>query len=55
MGYINFGRLVVLINRIDYFQVAYIIAKGTFKRCSRMASRPSSRASHASSPSFQIV
>jgi len=32
MGYINFGRLVVLINRIDYFQVAYIIAKGDFQK-----------------------
>lgn len=30
LGYVNYGRLVVLINRIDYFQVAYLIAKGTF-------------------------
>ncbi len=30
LGYINYGRLIVLINRIDYFQVAYIIAKDTF-------------------------
>jgi 2-polyprenyl-6-methoxyphenol hydroxylase-like FAD-dependent oxidoreductase len=30
LGYINYGRLVVLINRIDYFQVAYLIAKGNF-------------------------
>lgn len=29
LGYVNYGRLVVLINRIDYFQVAYLIAKGT--------------------------
>jgi 2-polyprenyl-6-methoxyphenol hydroxylase-like FAD-dependent oxidoreductase len=27
LGYVNYGRLMVLINRIDYFQVAYIIAK----------------------------
>lgn len=30
LGYVNYGRLIVLINRIDYFQVAYLIAKGTF-------------------------
>ena len=30
LGYVNYGRLIVLINRIDYFQTAYIIAKGTF-------------------------
>ncbi len=30
LGYVNYGRLVVLINRVDYFQVGYIIAKGTF-------------------------
>jgi 2-polyprenyl-6-methoxyphenol hydroxylase-like FAD-dependent oxidoreductase len=30
VGYVNYGRLIVLINRIDYFQTAYIIAKGTF-------------------------
>jgi len=27
---VNYGRLAVLINRIDYFQVAYLIAKGGF-------------------------
>jgi 2-polyprenyl-6-methoxyphenol hydroxylase-like FAD-dependent oxidoreductase len=30
LGYVNYGRLIVLINRVDYFQVGYIIAKGTF-------------------------
>jgi 2-polyprenyl-6-methoxyphenol hydroxylase-like FAD-dependent oxidoreductase len=30
LGYINYGRLIILINRSDYFQVGYIIAKGTF-------------------------
>jgi len=30
LGYVNYGRLAVLINRIDYFQVAYLIAKGGF-------------------------
>ena len=30
LGYINYGRAIVLINRIDYFQVAYLIAKGSF-------------------------
>jgi 2-polyprenyl-6-methoxyphenol hydroxylase-like FAD-dependent oxidoreductase len=28
LGYVNYGRLVVLIDRGDYFQVGYIIAKG---------------------------
>ena len=30
LGYVNYGRLIVLINRLDYFQMAYIIAKDTF-------------------------
>ena len=30
LGYVNYGRLVVLINRIDYFQIGYIVAKDTF-------------------------
>ncbi len=30
LGYVNYGRLIVLINRGDYFQMGYIIAKGTF-------------------------
>jgi 2-polyprenyl-6-methoxyphenol hydroxylase-like FAD-dependent oxidoreductase len=30
LGYVNYGRLIVLINRLDYFQVGYIVAKGTF-------------------------
>jgi 2-polyprenyl-6-methoxyphenol hydroxylase-like FAD-dependent oxidoreductase len=30
LGYINYGRLIVLINRVDYYQVGYIVAKGTF-------------------------
>ena len=30
LGYFNYGRLIVLINRDDYFQVGYIIAKGAF-------------------------
>jgi 2-polyprenyl-6-methoxyphenol hydroxylase-like FAD-dependent oxidoreductase len=32
LGYVNYGRLIVLINRLDYFQVAYIIAKDTFPK-----------------------
>ena len=35
VGYVNYGRLIVLINRIDYFQTAYLIAKGTFERVQR--------------------
>ncbi len=30
LGYVNYGRLIVLINRGDYFQMGYIVAKGTF-------------------------
>jgi 2-polyprenyl-6-methoxyphenol hydroxylase-like FAD-dependent oxidoreductase len=30
LGYINYGRLLVLIDRVDYFQIGYIIAKGLF-------------------------
>ncbi len=30
LGYVNYGRLIVLINRSDYFQMGYIVAKGTF-------------------------
>jgi 2-polyprenyl-6-methoxyphenol hydroxylase-like FAD-dependent oxidoreductase len=30
LGYFNYGRFVILINRNDYFQVGYLIPKGTF-------------------------
>lgn len=30
LGYVNYGRLIGLLNRIDYFQVACLIAKGSF-------------------------
>ena len=30
LGYVNYGRFIILINRNDYFQVGYIIAKDTF-------------------------
>lgn len=32
LGYINYGRLIILINRDDYFQCGYIIAKGAFEQ-----------------------
>src|SRR5271154_2552168 len=35
LGYVNYGRLMVLINRIDYFQTAYIIAKSSFDQMQR--------------------
>jgi 2-polyprenyl-6-methoxyphenol hydroxylase-like FAD-dependent oxidoreductase len=35
LGYINFGRFVILINRNDYFQVGYAIAKGSFAAIQR--------------------
>jgi len=30
LGYVDYGRLVILINRNDYFQVGYLISKGDF-------------------------
>jgi 2-polyprenyl-6-methoxyphenol hydroxylase-like FAD-dependent oxidoreductase len=30
LGYFNYGRFVVLINRNDYFQIGYLIPKGAF-------------------------
>ena len=30
LGYINFGRVLILINRVDYFQCGYLIGKGQF-------------------------
>jgi 2-polyprenyl-6-methoxyphenol hydroxylase-like FAD-dependent oxidoreductase len=30
LGYFNFGRFIILINRGDYFQVGYLIPKGSF-------------------------
>jgi len=32
LGYFNLGRAAVLIDRRDYFQIAYIIRKGTFNQ-----------------------
>ena len=31
LGFLNFGRMLVLINRGDYFQCGYIIRKGSFE------------------------
>jgi len=30
LGYVNFGHALILIDRNDYFQAAFVIAKGTF-------------------------
>lgn len=30
LGYINYGRFIILINRVDYFQVGYLIPKASF-------------------------
>ena len=30
LGYVNYGRFIFLIDRDDYFQVGYLVAKGTF-------------------------
>ena len=31
LGFVNFGRMVILINRGDYFQCGYIVRKGSFE------------------------
>jgi 2-polyprenyl-6-methoxyphenol hydroxylase-like FAD-dependent oxidoreductase len=43
LGYVNFGRLVILINRGDYFQVGYLIAKGDFPRIQEKGLSPFQR------------
>jgi 2-polyprenyl-6-methoxyphenol hydroxylase-like FAD-dependent oxidoreductase len=30
LGYVNYGRFIILINRNDYYQVGYLIPKGSF-------------------------
>ena len=47
IGNINFGTLAVLINRTDYFQCAFIIAKGTFENKVQPAGLPAFRNSVA--------
>jgi 2-polyprenyl-6-methoxyphenol hydroxylase-like FAD-dependent oxidoreductase len=32
LGYANFGRMIILINRNDYFQVGFLIAKGDYEK-----------------------
>jgi 2-polyprenyl-6-methoxyphenol hydroxylase-like FAD-dependent oxidoreductase len=32
LGYMNYGRFIVLINRLDYFQIAFLIPKNGFTR-----------------------
>ncbi len=47
IGNVNFGTLAVLINRADYFQCAFIIAKGCFATHVQPAGIPAFRASIA--------
>jgi 2-polyprenyl-6-methoxyphenol hydroxylase-like FAD-dependent oxidoreductase len=47
LGNINYGTLLVLINRADYFQCAYIIAKDTFATKIQPKGLPAFRASIA--------
>jgi 2-polyprenyl-6-methoxyphenol hydroxylase-like FAD-dependent oxidoreductase len=35
LGYANYGRFVILINRNEYFQIGYLIAKGDFPAIER--------------------
>jgi 2-polyprenyl-6-methoxyphenol hydroxylase-like FAD-dependent oxidoreductase len=32
LGYMNYGRFIVLINRLDYFQIAFLIPKNGFEK-----------------------
>ena len=32
LGYVNYGRFLVLINRLDYFQIAFLIPKNGFEK-----------------------
>ena len=32
LGYVNYGRFLVLINRLDYFQIAFLIPKNGFEQ-----------------------
>jgi 2-polyprenyl-6-methoxyphenol hydroxylase-like FAD-dependent oxidoreductase len=32
LGYMNYGRFIVLINRLDYFQIAFLIPKGGIEK-----------------------
>jgi len=47
LGYINYGSMMVLINRGDYFQTAFIIRKGTFETVVQPAGLDAFRASIA--------
>jgi len=44
LGYVNFGSMMVLIDRGDYFQCAYIVRKGTFETTVQPAGLPAFRA-----------
>lgn len=43
LGFLNFGRMLVLINRGDYFQCGYIIRKGSFESQIQPAGLPQLR------------
>jgi 2-polyprenyl-6-methoxyphenol hydroxylase-like FAD-dependent oxidoreductase len=47
IGNVNYGKFAVLINRSDYFQCAYIIAKDTFTTTIQPAGLPAFRAAIA--------
>ena len=47
LGNVNYGKLAVLINRGDYFQCAFLIAKDTFATTIQPAGLPAFRASIA--------
>ena len=44
LGHVNYGALIVLIDRGDYYQTAFIIAKGTFETAIKPAGLESFRA-----------
>ena len=49
-GHIEPGRILVMLNRKDYWQCAYVIAKGSAEAMRTQDSRPSATRSPASSP-----
>jgi 2-polyprenyl-6-methoxyphenol hydroxylase-like FAD-dependent oxidoreductase len=52
LGLVNFGKMLILINRADYFQCGFIIRKGTFESTIQPAGLPAFRASLASLAPF---
>jgi 2-polyprenyl-6-methoxyphenol hydroxylase-like FAD-dependent oxidoreductase len=55
LGRFQAGKILVMLNRGDYWQCAYVIAKGTFDEMKRAACRPSQGPLRAGSVSWQSI